>query len=105
MENITRTGCLTTDDGKLYFTKNDKAKYTLHFAKVGIDIRTIKTVDEFEAAWDLARPHFNEFLVSIAEDGEHTLEREVLIAIVKGDMELADELTRQLEEQKLENTT
>ncbi len=95
-QQATRQGLLVAPDETIRFTKNDRPKYARHFAKAGIDINQVKTLEQFDLAWDKARPYFFEFLASLTDHRPPSIERDLLIATVKGDEEKVAELSQQL---------
>ena len=71
-------------EGQLTFTEQGIAEYRSYFGKAGIDIRTIRTLDDFERARQAALPFFEARLLAKVKTGEKTLERRLLIAIAEG---------------------
>jgi hypothetical protein len=81
----------------LTFTEQGKTEFRSHFGKAGIDIRSIKTLDDFYRARQAAAPFFQDRLTAVAKEGEKTLERRLLIAVAAGDDTEADRLERLLD--------
>ena len=71
-------------EGQLTFTEQGITEYRRYFGKLGIDIRNIKSLDDFRKARQAASPFFEERLVAKIKKSERTLERRLLIAIAEG---------------------
>lgn len=71
-------------EGKLTFTEQGIAEYRRYFGKAGVDIRNIKSLDDYRRARRVAAPFFEDHLVAKVKNGEKTLERRLLIAIAEG---------------------
>ena len=72
---------------ELKFTEQGIEEYRSYFGKAGIDIQTIKTLEDFRRARRVAAPYFEERLIAKVKKGEKTLERRLLIAIAEGNSE------------------
>lgn len=83
-------------EGQLTFTEQGIAEYRSYFGKAGIDIRTIKTLEDFQRARQAASPFFEDRLVAKVKTGDKTLERRVLIAIAEGNQAEIKHLERLL---------
>ena len=81
-------------EGQLTFTEQGIAEYRSYFGKAGIDIRNIKSLDDFRRARQAASPFFEDRLVAKIKNGEKTLERRILIAIAEGNEEEINRLER-----------
>ena len=83
-------------EGQLTFTEQGIAEYRSYFGKAGIDIRTIKSLEDFQRARQAASPFFEDRLVAKVKTGDKTLERRVLIAIAEGNQAEIKRLERLL---------
>jgi len=79
---------------ELTFTEQGIAEYRSYFGKAGIDIRNIKSLEDFRRARRPASPFFENHLVAKVKKGEKTLERRLLIAIAEGNEEESKRLER-----------
>lgn len=70
--------------GQLTFTEQGIAEYRSYFGKAGVDIRNIKSLEDFGRARRAASPFFEDRLVAKVKKGEKTLERRLLIAVAEG---------------------
>jgi hypothetical protein len=84
-------------EGQIQFTPEGIRTLRAHFGRAGIDIRTISNEAQFHEAWNRASPYLNDTLLAIAKNGTWTLERQLLVAVMKGDTALADTLKARLE--------
>ncbi len=84
-------------EGQLTFTEQGIAEYRSYFGKAGIDIRDIKSLEDFRRARRAASPFFEDRLVAKVSKGEKTLERRLLIAIAEGNNEASNRLERLLD--------
>ncbi len=75
------------ENNELKFTEQGITEYRSYFGKAGIDIRTVKTLEDFRRARRVAAPYFEERLIAKVKKGEKTLERRLLIAIAEGNNE------------------
>jgi hypothetical protein len=91
---IEADGLLADADGRVRFTAARREDLRLLFALAGIDIRTIRTMDAYLRAREASRPYFGQWLSTIARRGPRTAERQLLIAIVEGDVADAAERAR-----------
>ena len=73
--------------GQLTFTVDGIEEYRSYFGKAGIDIRNIKSVDDFRRARRTASPFFEERLIHRIKKRRLTLERRLLIAVAEGNDE------------------
>ena len=84
-------------EGRLAFTEQGIAEYRSYFGKAGIDIRNIKSLDDFRSARRAAAYLFDSRLVAKIKNGEQTVERRLLIAIAEGNGEESKRLERLLD--------
>ncbi len=84
-------------EGNLTFTELGISEYRSYFGKAGIDIRNIKTLEDYYRARNAASPFFEEFLTSRIRKSPKTLENRLLIAIAEGNDEEAKRLERLLD--------
>jgi hypothetical protein len=82
------------DDGRIHFTEDGYQELRHYFGRVGIDIRTIRTWDDYLDARRRAAPFFMEYLSSIARRGPMTAERQLLVSAVEDDPETFEENLR-----------
>ena len=73
------------NDGQLTFTEKGIAEYRSYFGKAGIDIRNIKSMEDYYKARRAASPFFEDRLMARLNKGEQTLEMRILKAIAQGD--------------------
>jgi hypothetical protein len=73
--------------GQLTFTVQGIEEYRSYFGKAGIDIRTIKSLDDFRRARRTASPFFEDRLIHRIKKRRLTLERRLLIAVAEGNDE------------------
>lgn len=71
-------------EGQLTFTEQGIAEYRSYFGKAGVDIRNIKSLEDFRRARRTASHLFDNHLVAKIKKGEQTLERRLLIAVAEG---------------------
>ena len=90
---------------ELKFTEQGIDEYRSYFGKAGIDIRTIKTLEDFQRARRAASPFFEDRLLAKVSKGEKTLERRLLIAIAEGNNEASNRLERLLDAREKGITT
>ena len=83
--------------GELTFTEQGIAEYRSYFGKAGVDIRNIKSLEDFRRARRVASPFFEDHLAAKVKKGEKTLERRLLIAIAEGNEEEIKRLERLLD--------
>jgi hypothetical protein len=83
-------------EGELTFTEQGIAEYRSYFGKAGVDIRDIKSLDDFRRARRAASPFFEDRLVAKVKKGEKTLERRLLIAIAEGNEKEINRIERLL---------
>ena len=84
-------------EGELTFTEEGIAEYRSYFGKAGIDIRNIKSLEDFRRARRAASDFFDNRLMEKVKKGEKTLERRLLIAIAEGNEEETQRLERLLD--------
>jgi hypothetical protein len=84
-------------EGELTFTEEGIAEYRSYFGKAGIDIRNIKSLNDFRRARRAASHLFDNHLVAKIKKGKQTLERRLLIAIAEGNEEESKRLERLLD--------
>jgi hypothetical protein len=85
------------DDGRIHFTEAGREELRHYFGRVGIDIRTIRTWEDYLKARKQASPFFMEYLSSIARRGPMTAERRLLISAVEDDEETFQESLRKFD--------
>jgi hypothetical protein len=84
-------------EGQLTFTEQGIAEYRSYFGKAGVDIRTIKTLEDFQRARQVASPFFDDRLIAKVKTGDKTLERRLLIASAEGNLAEIQRLERLLD--------
>lgn len=101
---MNKAGALTNNayfsvnsEGQLNFTEQGIAEYRSYFGKAGVDIRNIKSLEDFQRARRAASDFFDNRLVEKVKKGEKTLERRLLIAIAEGNEEETQRLERLLD--------
>ena len=94
-------GLIVCDDGSVRFSSKRKKELARYFAIAGINIDTIKTKDDYLAAREAASPYFLQWLESIVKQGEMTLERQLVIAILRDDREEEARLRTSLDTKSL----
>jgi len=62
MEHVSTPYYLADLDGNLRFTEQGRKELAPYFAMAGIDIRTVKTVSEYQRAREIASPYFMAWL-------------------------------------------
>jgi hypothetical protein len=72
-------------DGNISFTELGITEHRSYFGKAGIDIRTVKTLDDYYLARRTASPFFNEHLVKRLAKLENSFEKRLLLAIAEDD--------------------
>jgi hypothetical protein len=85
---------LVADDGSFRFTKEGLENYRSRFAKVGIDIHTIKTKTDYLLVIDKSAPYFFEWLEELylrkfhsapPKDLRTRLRRDFMVALIRGE--------------------
>ncbi len=76
-------GALTSLDGKLRFTSEEKERLRRYFCAAGIDVSQVRTVDDYRQARNAASPGFMDWLAAEIERKPMTTEREQLIEILR----------------------
>ncbi|MCB1778165.1 MAG: hypothetical protein KDI50_12095 [Candidatus Competibacteraceae bacterium] len=71
--------------GHFAFTERGADQYRKRFARFGIRVETIHTLEDFQDALALSQAAFIDELVAIARNGPRSLERNLLIAVARGD--------------------
>ena len=89
-------GLLVSTDGQVRFSRARYDDLRSLFGLAGIDIATIRTMEQYLRARDASRPFFGQWLSHVARDGRMTDERRLLIAIAEGDEEGSKRLREQL---------
>ena len=79
--------------GRIRFTEEGLRELGPYFARAGIDIRSITTLDSYLAARRAAAPYLMEHLRSIASYGRMTRARQALLAVIEGRYDATLELT------------
>lgn len=87
---------LESSDGKITWTAEGLKELRAHFARAGIDIRTVRTREQLDATWHQALPYLQDTLIGIACNGPMTIERQALLAIATGELDEADRLIERL---------
>jgi hypothetical protein len=90
------TWYLEADDGRIAWTPAGLAELGPHFARAGLDIRTVRTRDQLRQAWRAADPYLQDTLLAIARNGPMTLERQALVAVALDDEAKFQRLLTQL---------
>ena len=85
-------GLLVSDDGRVRFTAQRREDLRSLFGLAGIDIRTIRTVDDYLTARARASPYLQKWIENIAKRGALTRERQLLMAVTRGDSGEVDRL-------------
>lgn len=80
--------------GRIRFTEEGLRELGPYFARAGIDVRSITTLDSYLAARRAAGPYLMEHLHSVAAHGPMTPARQALIAVVEGRYDAAWELSK-----------
>jgi hypothetical protein len=78
-------GVLIGPDGAIRLTARRRSELTHWFALAGINLASIRTIDEYIAARERAAPYFDEWLRQLVRSGPPSLERDLLMACVEGD--------------------
>jgi hypothetical protein len=89
-------GLLLGPKGELRFSTKRRAALTTYFGMAGIDIRSIRTKEQYLAARKAAAPFFQPWLERLAQSGPMTLERRMLLAAVRGDVAETERLRAEL---------
>ena len=80
------------ETGRIRFTEEGLRELGPYFARAGIDVRSIATLDSYLAARRVAVPYLIEHLRSVAANGRMTPARQALVAVVEGRYDAAWEL-------------
>jgi len=83
-------------DGSIELTPEGRAFYTAYFGYAGIDIRRIKTYEEFHRAERQAFPFLFDFMAQRLKKRPQTLETRALLAVCRSDWDACDRTLRQL---------
>lgn len=75
------------ENGNLSFTEAGDTHHRDYFAYVGIDINTIKTLDQYQQARAIAEPHFLAYLADTLTKGKKGLEYRALELCLTGNDE------------------
>lgn len=93
--------CFTSGpESRIRFIETGKKEVAPLFAMAGVDINTIKTIDELKQAYEISSPHMGQHHLNIAQNGKPSMERNALIAVVKGKYEEADRIIDLLQQKK-----
>ena len=84
-------------DGHFAFTEKGVERYRKRFARFGIRVETLHTLEDFQHALVLSHAAFIDELVAIARNGPRSLERNLLIAVARGDKAEYQRLLRLVE--------
>ena len=88
--------CRVDDDGRIVFSERGLKELRPYFARAGIDIRSVRTYQDYLEARGRASPFFLDFLRDRIAKGKPSLERRALLAIIDGDDEAYERTLRQL---------
>ena len=89
----------TVDDaGNIFFTPEGLEELAPYFHYAGIDIKTIKTKQQYLDARTQARPYFWDWMIKTTGDVPDTLEGRALMAIVKRDFQAFDTLRDKIDQ-------
>jgi hypothetical protein len=82
-----------------HFTLTEKGieQYRKRFARFGLRVEAIHTLEDFQNALALSQAGFIDELVEIAREGPPCLERRLLMAIIRGDEPTTRRLTALVE--------
>jgi hypothetical protein len=89
---IEADGLVVSADGRVRFSATRREDLRILFGLAGIDIATIRTMEQYVRARDASRPYFGQWLSHVASRGRRTRERQLLIAIAEGDTQRAERL-------------
>jgi hypothetical protein len=81
---VEHDGVLLGEEG-VRFTGRRRAALTSLFGLAGIDIRQVRTREQYVDARRAAAPFFQQWMEHVAASGEMTTERKLLLAVVQGD--------------------
>jgi hypothetical protein len=84
---------------RLIFSKLGLEEHRHYFGQVGIDIRSIKTLDDYYRARVKAAPFFQERLLKRLRKGSNSFEMQALIAIAEGDYEKLNRIEQIIDNQ------
>ncbi len=87
-------------ENRIRFTDLGKKEMSPLFAMAGININTIKTINALKQAYEIASPYMGQHHLNIAQNGKPSMERNALIAVVKGKYEEADRIIDLLQQKK-----
>ena len=73
------------ESGRLTWTEEGVEQYRKRFARFGIRVEAIHTLEDFQSALALSAAGLNDHLVAIARHGPRSLERNLLMAFAKQD--------------------
>ena len=85
------------EEGQLTFTALGLTEYRHYFGQAGIDIRTVKTLDDYYRARSAASPYFNARLTQRLTHLENSLEKRILLAVANDDDKAYQRLSRLLD--------
>ena len=71
--------------GHFALTERGIEQYRKRFARFGLRVEAIHTLEDFQNALELSAAGLNDHLVAIASHGPRSLERNLLVAIARGD--------------------
>ncbi len=91
---------LTDDVGNLRFTGEGLAEFTAYFAKAGIDIHTIKTLDAYRRARVQASPYFFDWLADKAREWPNTDQYQLLKTVLFGTKEDIEKATERFDKKQ-----
>jgi hypothetical protein len=90
-------GLILGPAGELRFTAKRRSALASYFGMAGVDLRTVKTKQQYLEARERAAPYFQRWLEHVASRGDMTPERRLLIAVVRGDERLVELFRRELQ--------
>ena len=85
------------NDGRLSWTEEGLRTYRKRFAQFGLRIEAIATLEDYRTALTLSAAGFQDQLMATATKGQPSLERNLLVAIARGDDAEYQRLFRLLE--------
>lgn len=89
---IEADGLVVSEDGRVRFSSSRREDLRILFGLAGIDIATIRTMEQYVRARDASRPFFGQWLSHVSRRGRMTEQRRLLIGIVEGNVEEAKAL-------------
>ncbi|HEB94377.1 MAG TPA: hypothetical protein ENI94_13150 [Gammaproteobacteria bacterium] len=99
MEQTSNAYYLSGLSGRLRFTALGRKELAPYFAMAGIDIRTIKTVPEYQRAREMASPYFTAWLERRTVEWGDSYQFKLLKAATLGRAEDIEQALNQLDHQ------